>query len=127
MNKDEILMKSRQEYQKEDEREIYITTQGFMYGAVGMAIVFFILVFLKLFLDVYKRQALGRLGCLARYTLSQASICVYAVWRISSICFTIASFCKISSLSKDAKEASKEAIFASLSLNPCLLYTSRCV
>ena len=50
MNKDEILMKSRQEYQKEDEREIYITTQGFMYGAVGMAIVFFILVFLKLFL-----------------------------------------------------------------------------
>ena len=27
MNKDEILMKSRQEYQKEDEREIYITTQ----------------------------------------------------------------------------------------------------
>ena len=50
MNKDEILMKSRQEYQKEAEREIYITTQGFMYGAVGMAIVFFILVFIKLFL-----------------------------------------------------------------------------
>ena len=50
MNKDEILMKSRQEYQKEDEREIYITTQGFMYGAVGTAIVFFILVFIKLFL-----------------------------------------------------------------------------
>lgn len=63
MNKDEILMKSRQEYQKEDERELYITTQGFMYGAIGMAVVFFILVFIKIF---FKEQRIDDI--LAMYT-----------------------------------------------------------
>lgn len=49
MNKEDILRKAREGNKNHDEREEYITTKAFSYGAIGMAVAFIILFLIRLF------------------------------------------------------------------------------
>ena len=48
MNKEEILAKSRQENQYQDERDKMISAQAGTYGAIGMAVLFVVLFLIRL-------------------------------------------------------------------------------
>lgn len=50
MNKEEILEKSKQDNQKQDEREKAVFAQSTIYGASGMAVLFLILFLIRCFI-----------------------------------------------------------------------------
>lgn len=72
MEKEKILEMARKENKKSDERDTYITTKAFSYGAIGMAITFIILVGVRMF---YKKG--GVYDLLAMYESYLAAYYLY--------------------------------------------------
>ena len=48
MDKEQILSKAKKDYKNGDERTEFITNKSFSYGAIGMAVTFFILIFIRM-------------------------------------------------------------------------------